>query len=108
MGAAAGYSPGVLNPTPIERLLDTRGRPYFLWDCDLTDSQFRTLLRSDDPALRAALIGKLMRQAKPDDVFAYTSEAEIRALWSQILPHLGNKRAFWVWLFDSWAASDAE
>ena len=93
----------MLCPTPRDRLLDAQGRPYFLWDCDLTDAQFRALLAEDDQETRAVLIAKLMRQAKPDDVFEYVSEKEIRRLWTGIEPHLGKTRDFWSWLLKSWA-----
>ena len=33
----------------------------------------------------AHFLGKLMRQAKPDDVFVFVSVAEIRRFWSWIL-----------------------
>jgi hypothetical protein len=31
----------MLCPTSEERLTDSQGRPYFLWDCDVTLAQFR-------------------------------------------------------------------
>lgn len=92
----------MLNPTPMAQLLDGRGRPYFLWDCDLDEAGFRALLADPDPDVRAALIGKLMRQAKPDDVFRYVTEAEVRASWDRITPYLGHTRAFWTWLLEVW------
>lgn len=97
----------MLNPTPASRLLDPQGRPYFLWDCDLNDAEFRARLADPDPQVRAALTGKLMRQAKPDDVFRYVTEADVRALWGLVLPYLGVSRAFWVWLFGVWDRTDA-
>ena len=39
----------VLNPTSPERLVDARGRPYFLWDVDMTIDRFRELLRDLPP-----------------------------------------------------------
>lgn len=96
----------MLNPTPRERLLDPQGRPYFLWDCELTDGQFRTLLVDADPQVRAATIGKLMRQAKPDDVFQYVTEDQVREQWDEILPYLGQTRRFWTWLFETWSQLD--
>lgn len=43
----------VLSFTPRERLADAQDRPYFLWDCDLTLSQFREGLADPDPEVRA-------------------------------------------------------
>lgn len=95
------------NPTPPHLRLDAEGRPYFLWDCPWTDAEFRAFLRDPDPDVRAMALGRLMRQAKPDDVFEYASEAEIRACWERLLPYLGSTREFWTWLFAAWAALDA-
>jgi len=92
----------VLNPTLPDRLLDPQGRPYFLWDMDLTLVAFQHRLTDADPDVRAYFIAKLMRQAKPDDVFTFVSPRTIRDLWPQIERHLGHARQFWIWLFASW------
>lgn len=92
----------MLHFTPSERLNDPEGRPYFLWDCDLTLSEFETRLRVSDPEARAYLIGKLMRQAKPDDVFLFVRPRVIRELWPRLTRYLGRTRDFWTWLFDTW------
>ena len=93
----------VLSPTPPERMLDSRGRPYFLWDCAMTLQRFEELLRGSDPETHAYLVGKLMRQAKPDDVFTFVRLDEIAAAWPCIVRHLGRTRAFWTWwLADQW------
>lgn len=102
---AAGYSRfvmSVLNPTPADRLLDSAGRPYFLWDSDLTLASFEQKLRTGSAEQRAYLVGKLMRQAKPDDVFTLVKLEEIRDLWPQLEKYLGRSRPFWCWLMDSW------
>ncbi|HEX9730585.1 MAG TPA: hypothetical protein VGG06_01200 [Thermoanaerobaculia bacterium] len=85
-------------------MVDAQGRPYFLWDCDLDLETFQERLRDPDPAVRAYFIGKLMRQAKPDDVFQFVSARTIRDLWEQLDRYLGNKREFWTWLFSAWEA----
>ena len=92
----------MLNFTPANQLTDGLGRPYFLWDCDLTLDQFRQALDDPDPEVRAYLTGKLMRQAKPDDVFLFVSPGTIRDLWPRLSRYLGHTRAFWTWLFDAW------
>jgi hypothetical protein len=53
----------LLAPTPPDRLVDAKDRPYFLWDEDLTIDVFRSRLRDSDPEVRAYYLGKLMRQA---------------------------------------------
>ncbi len=98
----------LLAPTPAERLLDAAGRPYFLWDDDMTLDVFRQKLDDPDGEVRAYFIGKLMRQAKPDDVFSYVTLRRIQDQWPQIERYLGTTREFWRWLLDRWGpAPDA-
>ena len=92
----------MLNPTPHEKLLDRQGRPYFLWDCDLDLQQFEERLEHPDAGVRAYFIGKLMRQAKPDDVFQFVSPRTIREMWPRLERYLGDKRPFWSWMFTTW------
>jgi hypothetical protein len=81
-----------------DRLVDAKGRPYFLWDEDLTIDAFRSRLRDPDPEVRAYYLGKLMRQAKPDDVFTFVTLAEITELFPLVARYLGRSRDFWTWL----------
>jgi hypothetical protein len=71
----------LLAPTPPDRLIDAKGRPYLLWDEDLTIDAFRVRLRDPDPEVRAYYLGKLMREARPDDVFTFVTLAEITELF---------------------------
>jgi hypothetical protein len=91
-----------LNPTRKELLTDPQGRPYFLWDADLTIDVFRAKLRGGSRAERAYLVGKLMRQAKPDDVFEFVTLADVRDLWPDLVGYLGQTREFWTWLLGAW------
>jgi hypothetical protein len=97
----------MLNPTPLERLTDRQGHPYFLWDSEMTLDEFRRGLQDPNLEVRAYLVGKLMRQAKPDDVFSFVSTGEIRALWPHLERYLGKTREFWTWLLDAWGQLDA-
>ncbi len=89
-------------PTPKDRLVDAQGRPYFLWDCDMTLVEFERRLRAENDEARAYLIGKLMRQAKPDDVFTFVTVDEIVAAWSALRRYLGRTEPFWRWLLGYW------
>jgi len=86
----------VLARPHASRPLDAKGRPYFLWDEDLTIDVFRARLRDPDPEVRAYCLGKLMRQAKPDDVFTFVTLAEITALFPLVNRYLGRSRDFWT------------
>ncbi len=87
----------LLNPTPPDRMVDQQGRPYFLWDVDVTMAQFLELLNSSDTAVRAYWIGKTMRQAKPDDVLTFVRARDMESLWPSLEPYLGDKLEFWKW-----------
>jgi hypothetical protein len=92
----------LLFPTPPERLCDAQGRPYFLWDSDMTLDAFRAVLRDPDLEVRAAYVGKLMRQAKPDDVFEFVRLDDVIALWPRLERYLGRERAMWQYLLARW------
>lgn len=90
-----------LNQTPEDKLTDSQGRPYFLWDCNLTRSEFeQRLLKSENPEVRAYFAAKLLRQAKPDDVFLFLSEQDIADLWAPMERYLGNQKPFWGWFLN--------
>ena len=91
-----------LFPTAPERLVDSRGRPYFLWDSDMTLAEFEERLASSSRTGKAYLVGKLMRQAKPDDVFSFVRVAEIVDLWPDLERYLGRQRQFWRWILEFW------
>jgi hypothetical protein len=94
----------MLAPTPPERLTDSSSHPYFLWDTEMTLDDFRRELASTDPEIRAYHIARLMRQAKPDDVFTFVRLQEIRETWPRLERYLGSSRGFWRWLLDRWEA----
>ena len=73
-----------------------------MWDCDLTLAQLGERLRDPNPDVRAYFLAKLMRQAKPDDVFQFVTLEAVRQLWPRLLRHLGQSRPFWIWLMETW------
>lgn len=93
----------MLAPTPKEWLVDGLNRPYFLWDEEHTTlDDFVARLQDPDLDVRAYAIGKLMRQAKPDDVFTFVTKHEIESLWPRLSLFLGNTRPFWTWILARW------
>ncbi len=82
-------------PTREEELVDPQGRPYFLWDADMTLREFRRGLLDPDPEVRGYLAGKLMRQARTADVERFLSLDEARSLWPYLSRYLGSTRAMW-------------
>ena len=81
---------------------DPRARPYFLWDEQTTIGGFRDALVSSDDGEKARLLGKLMREARDEDVWKFTTVSEVRRLWPGIERYLGRRRAFWTYLLDAW------
>ncbi|MEZ4367828.1 MAG: hypothetical protein R2939_16350 [Kofleriaceae bacterium] len=96
----------MIAPTPLEKLGDSQGRPYFLWDCDVTLTTLRAHLIDPDDEIRAHWLGKMMRQAKPDDAIALGGIAEMRRLWPRLERGLGERRGFWSWYL-GWIDDDA-
>jgi hypothetical protein len=88
---------GRLPPTSAS-LLDDEARPYFLWWTDATVRDLNAHLRSKDLEERAYWLGALLREANTRDVWLFTTEGEIRSLWSRLLRHLGRSRDMWAWL----------
>ena len=97
-----------LYATPPDKLVDPQGRPYFLWDVDLTVDAFRERVVDPRADVRAMWMGKLMRQAKPDDVFQFVTLQDIQQDWPLISRHLGRSLPFWRWILTQWGTLDDE
>ncbi len=65
-------------------------------------SELRRLLADKDPEMQAYWTGKLMRQARPEDVFLFVTPAQIKTLWPRLERYLGQTREFWTWLLAQW------
>jgi hypothetical protein len=98
----------ILNPTADDKLVDARGRPYFLWDLEMTLEAFEQALADENPRTRAYFVAKLMRQAKPDDVFRFLRLEQIKALWPLVAPQLGKTHEMWTWLLRSWKVIEGD
>ncbi len=77
-------------------------RPYFLWDVDVTEAELRQRLRDPDPRIRAQWQGHLLREARPDEVWAYMTLDEVVRDWELLRRHLGRKRRLWEFLLEGW------
>jgi hypothetical protein len=91
----------MLNPTPLERMVDGRGRLYFLPDdLDMTLGKFLKALADPNLEARAVLLASMLRNARPDDVFFLVSPQELREMWSRVEGCLGRQEERWCWLMD--------
>lgn len=77
-------------------------RPWFLWDVDVTESAFRERLRHPDPDIRAQWQGRLLREARFEEVWQFVTLAELLENWPRIERHLGRMRGFWEFLLRGW------
>jgi hypothetical protein len=87
-------------------LQDASAVPYFMWDEPMTLADLRQRLASGPPAERLRLLGKILREARDPDVWAFTSRQEVLALWPALRVHLGRRRPFWEFLLDRWREID--
>jgi hypothetical protein len=75
--------------------------PYFLWDEPMTMRDLRERLqRSDDDRIR--LLGKILREARDQDVWLFTTAEEVARRWDQLERHLGRRKDFWQFLLNRW------
>ncbi len=81
---------------------DLDARPYFLWDESTTNGAFRDALARANDEEKARLLGKLLREARDEDVWEFTNVGEVRALFPKIERYLGRRRDFWRYLLDAW------
>ncbi|MFO0571210.1 MAG: hypothetical protein U0263_36610 [Polyangiaceae bacterium] len=82
----------------------TRGdrRPYFLWDEDVTSDELRAVLDGPDSEERTRLFGKMLREARDIDVWAFVRPEDVARALPTLGRRLGRRRAFWQFLMDGW------
>ncbi|MEM1031740.1 MAG: hypothetical protein AAF928_06695 [Myxococcota bacterium] len=76
--------------------------PSFVWDRRLTKAELRDALVDPSHPEHDALLSLLLREARPDRVWAWTSPEHVAEHLERIAPRLGRRRAFWEWLFEGW------
>jgi hypothetical protein len=98
-------------PPTSDALTRDETRPYFLWWTNATIGELKAHLDSPDVDERAYWLGALLREANTRDVWLFTSQDEIRALWQRLVRHLGRSRDMWAWLLGiprpSWPPREA-
>jgi hypothetical protein len=79
-----------------------RDRPWFLWDVEVSEAEFRRRLQHPDPTTRAQWQGRLLREARFEEIWRYVTLEDVLRDWTLIRRHLGRRRAFWDWLLEGW------
>ncbi len=76
--------------------------PYFLWWDRISEDELRERLRSPDPYERGSWAGRVMREARWQDVWRYLSVQDILRDWPYLVRNLGRERKFWESLLEGW------
>ena len=78
------------------------GRPYFLWDEELTNDELRAILADPTHPRHDPLLAKTLREARDIDVWAFTTPAAVARALPRLERRLGRRYAFWRFLIDGW------
>jgi hypothetical protein len=77
-------------------------RAYFLSDLRWTIGEVKRHLREAPESQRIDLLANILREARTDEAWHFTTPTEIAGLWSRLEPRLGRRRAHWRFLLDAW------
>ena len=84
-------------------MADSDARPYFFWDEDVSVTELRAALRPGrDERERLRLLGKLLREARDVDVWAFVTPADVASALPALGRRLGRRRPFWDFLIEGW------
>jgi hypothetical protein len=84
-------------------LTDDDARPYFLWDEQRTVRELREALAAAEPGEWSRLVGKLMREARDEDVWKFVTPEQVWQQLASLEPYLGRRRNFWHYLLEAWS-----
>lgn len=90
-----------MRPLTVD-LQQENSRPYFLWDEDVSIAELRHRLRGPDERDRLRLLGKMLREARDSDVWAFVTPEEVAQSLPAVGRRLGRRRAFWEFLIEGW------
>jgi hypothetical protein len=76
--------------------------PRFFWDRDITASELRGILADRAHPDRLPLMGTLLREARPGEVWDWVSPEDVDEALPDLVRFLGRRRDFWIWLLDGW------
>jgi hypothetical protein len=80
------------------------GRPYFLWDEDISVGELRQVLEDGSEYERVRLVGKMLREARDIDVWEFMTPAQVAEMLPKVGRRLGRRAGFWRFLIDGWRA----
>jgi len=77
-------------------------RPYFFWDEDVSIGELHEILRGGETAEKLRLLGKMLREARDVDVWAFVTPEEVERALPALGRRLGRRRGFWEFLIRGW------
>ena len=78
-------------------------RPYFLWSEEMNLGELKAILAGDQGEyLQWVYSGRILREARMQDVWVFFTPDWIAQNWGRLSPHLGRKRAFWEHCLEVW------
>ena len=83
--------------------MDTKKRPYFLWDYDLTEEDVHRILRTGTETDQIWMISRIMERATLEDVWKYTSFREVKAMFPKLKLKKPIRKA-WEYALSVWSA----
>lgn len=101
--ATQSNQPILKRSEPLSSALDDPASvPYFLWDEPMTVAELRNRLRLGSDPERTRLLGKILREARDTEAWIFTTPESVAQNWKALSLHLGKRRVFWEFLFESW------
>lgn len=79
-------------------------RPYFLWDTAMTAGELKRRLREGDDDERLLWMGRIMREARFQDVWEFLTIDDVVSRWEKLRGRLGRMNGFWEFLLETWRA----
>jgi hypothetical protein len=83
-------------------MTDPAGRPYFLWDEDVSIAELKAALAGDDAYQRDRLLGKMLREARDIDVWHFVSPKVVAEALPRLERRIGRRFGFWNFLIEGW------
>ncbi len=78
-------------------------RPYFLWSEEMNLGELKAILTgSQGDYLRWVYSGRILREARMQDVWAFFTPRWVAQNWEHLSPYLGRKRQFWEYCLSVW------
>jgi hypothetical protein len=74
----------------------------FAWDRELSEARLRAALSDASDPDHDRLLALLLREARPDEVWRWTTPEHVANSFERVSPRLGRRREFWRWLLAGW------